>query len=391
MTGPAQGRTGRIVVAALVFLLAAGVGIFVSTRSAQAQEVLLEPTASVGPEPYLDGSAQPDPTAEPAATPTGGAAPTFPIPDVLKKVPALTGLYGGSGTDKTCDIGKLTAFLKANADKAAAWAKVHGISVEQIPDFIKKLVAVKLKQDARVTNHGFKNGLATVRQAVLQAGTAILVDLFGKPAVRCKCGNPLLAPKTLKKVTYKGAAWKDFAAAKVAPLPFVAASAEPTATEEPPATTTPVPSKPAPKIVNLSLGASATASSTFSPEFPARLGVDGDPTSSWFSSGSAAGPSVYTIALKKAATITRIEFVNNGAHDNSAFRSGFGFRQWTLELLDASKKVVHTARSGGSGLVSQNVRIPGIAGVAFVRFTGTQHEAHNCGGFAELRTIGYVA
>jgi hypothetical protein len=56
---------------------------------------------------------------------------------------------------------------------------------------------VLLRTDTRVTNHGFSNGVATPRQAVLQAGTAVLVDSFGVPRVRCSCGNPLTEPAPL--------------------------------------------------------------------------------------------------------------------------------------------------------------------------------------------------
>ncbi|MGH3907098.1 MAG: DUF6777 domain-containing protein, partial [Pseudonocardiaceae bacterium] len=42
--------------------------------------------------------------------------------------------------------------------------------------------------DTRVTNHGYRDGKATDRQAVLQAGTAVLVDEKGRPRVKCGCG-----------------------------------------------------------------------------------------------------------------------------------------------------------------------------------------------------------
>lgn len=42
-----------------------------------------------------------------------------------------------------------------------------------------------------MTNHSLRNGVAAPFQAILQAGTAVLVDRYGTPVVRCFCGNPL--------------------------------------------------------------------------------------------------------------------------------------------------------------------------------------------------------
>jgi hypothetical protein len=49
--------------------------------------------------------------------------------------------------------------------------------------------------DVRVTNYDYKDGEATPYQAVLQAGTAMLVDDRGVPRVKCNCGNPLAEPQ----------------------------------------------------------------------------------------------------------------------------------------------------------------------------------------------------
>jgi hypothetical protein len=70
---------------------------------------------------------------------------------------------------------------------------------------------VHLRVDTRVTNHGFRNGRATPRQAVLQAGTAVLVDETGLPRVKCGCGNPLAAPQPVATTpTYNGPQWTGF-------------------------------------------------------------------------------------------------------------------------------------------------------------------------------------
>ena len=73
-----------------------------------------------------------------------------------------------------------------------------------------------LRTDTRVTNHGFRNGRATPHQSVLQAGTAVLVDQYGVPRVRCYCGNPLLPPVATRRTpAYTGAKWDGFTPAAI--------------------------------------------------------------------------------------------------------------------------------------------------------------------------------
>jgi hypothetical protein len=73
------------------------------------------------------------------------------------------------------------------------WARVLGIrpTFRAVKKYIAKLHPVTLTRDTQVTNHAYKNGRAVPFQAILQAGTAVLVDKYGTPVVRCYCGNPL--------------------------------------------------------------------------------------------------------------------------------------------------------------------------------------------------------
>ena len=120
------------------------------------------------------------------------------------------GLYGGTLNNASCNQDQLITFLQQNPDKAAAWAGVFGIPVADIPTFVKSLTPVVLVADTAVTNHGFDNGRATSVPAVLQAGTAVLVDKYGTPTVKCYCGNPLLPPPALGQVRYTGTQWPGF-------------------------------------------------------------------------------------------------------------------------------------------------------------------------------------
>ncbi|WLW53041.1 PASTA domain-containing protein [Streptomyces sp. YU58] len=104
------------------------------------------------------------------------------------------GLYGGTRDAGHCDKDRLVDFLKkpGNRDKAKAWADAQGLDgVDEIEGFVKKLTPVLLRTDTLVKNHDFKKGKADAFDALLEAGIAILVDEFGKPAVQCSCGNPL--------------------------------------------------------------------------------------------------------------------------------------------------------------------------------------------------------
>ena len=118
------------------------------------------------------------------------------------------GLYGGTNVLDVCDKPALIDFLTSNPEKASAWAAVQGLTAAQIPGYIDSLTDVVLRVDTRVTNHGFSNGAAYPIDSILQAGTAVLIDDFGVPRVRCYCGNPLLPARPLAPApTVTGTPW----------------------------------------------------------------------------------------------------------------------------------------------------------------------------------------
>ena len=103
-----------------------------------------------------------------------------------------TGIYGGTLQLDMCDKAKLISFLEQNASQRSAWAGV--LDVTDVRSYVNSLTPVILSADTRVTNHGYRDGRPMPVQSVLQAGTAVLVDQYGVPRVRCYCGNPLLPP-----------------------------------------------------------------------------------------------------------------------------------------------------------------------------------------------------
>jgi hypothetical protein len=121
------------------------------------------------------------------------------------------GLYGGTLELGSCDRDQLATYLEEHPNKAAAWAEVRGVPVTDIRAHLSRLTPLILRTDTLVTNHGYVDGVATAFPSVLQAGTAVLVDDYGVPAVRCYCGNPLTAAPDLGPgTTFEGKKWKGW-------------------------------------------------------------------------------------------------------------------------------------------------------------------------------------
>jgi hypothetical protein len=182
-----------VVIIVVVAVLALSLGGGAGKASAS---VLTEPTSSAH-----------DPFAPPMGTDQPPTQPVQPPPN-YQVAGGNVGLYGGTLDVSSCDKTKMIDFLQANPDKAAAWAGVLGMPTSQIPTYIDSLTPVILRSDTLVTNHGFVNGQATAFPAVLQAGTAVLVDDKGQPVTKCYCGNPLTTPPSYSSPpTYYGPHW----------------------------------------------------------------------------------------------------------------------------------------------------------------------------------------
>lgn len=201
-----------VLVAALVGAVIAVVVVRATDSSAGASVHLL-PADEPGPDPFT-------PTV--ASTTAATTATTAPDTvrtgdDGLVASGTAPGLYGGSGDVHVCDPDKLVRFLAANPSKARAWAGVLGISPAGIERYVATLTPVVLTHDTLVVNHGYANGAATSMTAVLQAGTAVMVDRTGAPRVKCNCGNPLTTPEVidLSAATFSGPRWVTYRPAQV--------------------------------------------------------------------------------------------------------------------------------------------------------------------------------
>jgi hypothetical protein len=445
---PPRRRRGRLVVTliALVALLATGIGAVLATSDKTAdgpnsREVFGEPIASLGRNAFA-------PPVTPNAAELAFANPSLAgLEPPVRKLPSLRlpkidlarlrpgkvgipsvsgatpGLYGGTNLLSVCDAKKLVSFLQTNADKARAWAKVIGVGVDSIPAYVAGLTDVILRADTRVTNHGFANGKATFINSVLQAGTAVLIDRFGVPVVRCKCGNPLTPPQTLAaRPQVIGTTWPGFSLPQTvvivasnkpvasfttanvltgAPLvrrpgppktPGTSSSTRPSTTvtastsTSTSTTTTTVPVVP----VDVTSRGSGSASSEFSGQYPASLALDGNIGTSWFSGGSNVDGEASTYRWQAPADmhITRVEVIGNAGDTDANTRSGFGFNSVDIQVLGGNGAAMASGSRGLGGTPDPDVSIDFSVTGRIVLVTLHGHEAANCGGFAELRVFG---
>jgi hypothetical protein len=183
------------------------------------REVFLETVASAGPAPFTP-SLQSDDGAGSTSSSTSTSASTTTTTQAAgggtggdgDRGRRAQGPFGGTGDNRLCDRELLVEFLTDGDNRAIAreWARVVGVRVEDIPAFVRDLVPTTLTADARVTNHRWDGRRAVPYQAVLQAGTAVLVDTRGELVARCRCGNPLLPPVEVTRPVYTGPRWEGF-------------------------------------------------------------------------------------------------------------------------------------------------------------------------------------
>lgn len=178
-----------------------------------AAELVLQPVADRGHDPFTPSTATPD-GADPSPSPTAAPPDSTPPaePSRHRSVPgSMDGLYAGVRNVASCDVHKQIAFLGRDADRQAAFAQTLRVDEGDLPGFLRELTSVLLRADTRLTDHGFADAAAHPFPSVLQAGTAVLVDDRGVPRVRCASGSPLTAPEELTgDRRYGGTGWRDY-------------------------------------------------------------------------------------------------------------------------------------------------------------------------------------
>ncbi len=179
------------VVALAVVLLLRGCEPGGKDKQANLQTVRFEEPTDAGKDPFTGPADVKGPEK------VGGAeTPAVPGAPASGDSAIGSGPFGGSGSDLVCDRELLIKSLLAQPDRMRAWAGVLRIDPTPgaVSAYIRSLTPVTLTVDTRVTNHTFVNGRAVPLQSILAAGTAVLVDKYGRPVARCRCGNPLLEP-----------------------------------------------------------------------------------------------------------------------------------------------------------------------------------------------------
>ncbi len=154
---------------------------------------------------------------------TADTATETGAPSVIGVSGTDDGVFAGSEGVAPCAPDDLIAALGPDGANTAAWAEVQQVPVDDIEAFVSGLTSTVMAADTRVTDHVLIDGTAEPRQAVLQVGTAVMIDEFGAPRVRCASGSPLAPPEPVEDSTaYVGAAWDTFAnttTAAVLPAP----------------------------------------------------------------------------------------------------------------------------------------------------------------------------
>ena len=149
-----------------------------------------------------DGSGEQDGSGDNVRSPLGS----------LTTVSAEDRLLYGSRSAPVCNSEALVKELKSDDGVLEAWSDLIGVKPAEVESFISGLTPVVLGWDTAVTNSIYQNGDAREFQAVLQAGTPVLVDEHGLPRVQCSCGNPLgpaeIDPDT--PIEFEGDRWNDF-------------------------------------------------------------------------------------------------------------------------------------------------------------------------------------
>lgn len=151
--------------------------------------------------------------------------PFMEAPDSdLRGVKAVTGArsrgaFGGTPGRTRCDKATLIQQITADKVKADAWAKARGIPADKIAEHIRSLTEEIVPEDTLVKNHNYEGDGKTVAYlSVLQVGTAVLLDPYDNPAVKCNCGNPLRQPENgidREASTYTGKRWESFQSTQV--------------------------------------------------------------------------------------------------------------------------------------------------------------------------------
>lgn len=130
------------------------------------------------------------------------------------------GTYGAVVGGEVCDVGAMRGRLADDEALRVIWGAPLGVAGDEVLAYLDSLTPVVLLADTAVTDHELRGERVAARQAVLERGSAILVDRYGTPVVRCMSGAPLRAPQRLpNEVRVDGTPWEGFSLDAVRRVP----------------------------------------------------------------------------------------------------------------------------------------------------------------------------
>ncbi len=140
---------------------------------------------------------------------------TTPVSSGGEVDPTEENVFGDAGFADLCQIDEQRRQLGQDQETAAAFADALGIDPDQIGDVLTSYRQVVLLVDVRVTSHQLADGEAQRVQAVVQAGSPVLIDADGTLRMRCLGANPLDEPEQAEDEDFDGDAWPGFQAQQV--------------------------------------------------------------------------------------------------------------------------------------------------------------------------------
>jgi hypothetical protein len=213
-------RRGAIAAAVALAAVGAGAAVYVASGGGDGAGVVLMPaTATSADDPFDDldlmpaeqRSASVEGSTEDLAETRELDAPVELAAVAVRGTEPL--VYAATNDEPACDLAPLEEAAEDDAaGELATWFELVGgdrgdargggagggtgtdrDAVDR-DEILEQLTAVRLRHDTRVTAHRLDGGDAEAYPAVLQAGTAVLIDEVGVPRVRCTGGVPLSEP-----------------------------------------------------------------------------------------------------------------------------------------------------------------------------------------------------
>ncbi|WP_133824858.1 DUF6777 domain-containing protein [Actinomycetospora succinea] len=165
--------------AAVALAVAGGVAGVVDGLGPAGPENRYQPVSYAGDNPF----ASPVGTDRPGVAPVAGAGG--------EQDGDTPEMYAADPSAPSCDAAMLLSELQADPARAAVWAQVQRVAPDRIPEFVQGLSPVVLRTETAVVDHGYRDGRSVATPSVLAPGTAVFVNSYGQPVVKCFSGNPL--------------------------------------------------------------------------------------------------------------------------------------------------------------------------------------------------------